>query len=218
MKQCKKVVNDQKDLINDYVGQINKLEFINTQTQSQLRLQKELNSRTEALLKVNIEELTNSKAWSDTLQTNINNVRKAINEDVERKDKHAKEALISEYSGMELKLKELSTIFKEMESECSMKDLAYTNINQLVDRSVNPQKLDKGIQVNEVDLDWGVQNINEAKAFFPSFSNDPVFGRINNIISPDKTYNPMFDNNMRVMTLFGVKVETQDTLDPKKAR
>lgn len=92
-----------------------------------------------------------------------------------------------------------------MEGEYNSTNVLGSEINQLVANSTNPTRMNKEVQVDEVDLDWGVKQITQATAVFPQFTEDAVFGKVTNMCDVNCVDSPIFEVtcSRRVANLFG---------------
>jgi hypothetical protein len=90
MFECRKVVKDQKDLLDNYMNQITKLDNDKKQLNTQMRLQGELTSRTEAMLKVNENEIFELREYGEKLEINFEEFQRIVAKDTEIKDQQAR--------------------------------------------------------------------------------------------------------------------------------
>lgn len=140
-----------------------------------------------------------------------------ISQDENRKEtKVATSTILAEIiSETQIKLQELNEVFNVMEGEYNSTNILGSEINQLVSNSVNPMRMNKEVQVDEVDLDWGVKHISQATAVFPQFTDDAVFGKVTNMCDVNCVDSPIFEVacSKRVDNLFSSGRDGLDTLN-----
>jgi hypothetical protein len=72
----------------------------------------------------------------------------------------------------------------------------------LVVRAVDPVKMTKGTQVSEIDLCWGVENVEGIRGVYPEFHDDGCFGDVAYI--PEVVMD-MPDIKANLDKIFGIK-------------